>query len=320
MGDREALAMIDAAYAFDRAEDEWVRGVVDAARAFDLGHGVGAYIAELGARIGVRALTFELRTPVPGMPEITGAMSPRLWGQMHKPIPTSYVADVYNTALQEGLVSEEFRTLFENGPRAWGVIGGDPAHETFLLMLPCDDRKSLTQGDRAALDCVGAHLGAALRLRGMQARAPHADDHGVEAVVTPGGKLLDLRGPEAEASSRTLVETVQKAERARTRKASPEERLATWTALVEGRWSIVETTESDGKRMLLAVKNEPRTANIRKLTSRERSAASYAALGHSYKYIAYELGIKAPTVSALVKGALRKLGLKSRADLIRVFG
>ncbi len=151
-------------------------------------------------------------------------------------------------------------------------------------------------------------------------RAPAANDHAVEAVLSPSGKLLDARAAEARALTGTLTDAVKRSERARSRKANPEERLATWTALVEGRWSIVETTESDGKRMLLAVKNEPRTATLRKLDTREQAVVAYAALGHSFKYIAYELGITPSTVSTTVTRALRKLGLESRADLIRVFG
>jgi DNA-binding CsgD family transcriptional regulator len=319
MGDREALAMIEAAYAFDRTDEEWVRGVLETARPFDLGGGIGAYIAALGSPQSVRAMSHEGALRMPSLHLGAKLAPPALWALLHAPRPTTNLGEVMGPAVMQGLVPAEFASFMESVPNSWGVIGGDAAHETFVLAIACNGRQ-LTPGDRAALDCVGAHLGAALRLRSVQKRAPVESDASVEAVVSTDGKLLDLRGSEAEASSRTLTDAVQKTERARSRKATSEERLATWTALVEGRWSIVETTESDGKRMLLAVKNEPRTANMRKLTSRERSAVSYAALGHSYKYIAYELGIKAPTVSALVKTALQKLGLASRADLIRLFG
>ena len=72
--------------------------------------------------------------------------------------------------------------------------------------------------------------------------------------------------------------------------------------------------------MLLACKNEPETAAMRRLTSLERSVAQYAALGHPYKYVAYELGISLSGVAAHLQRALRKLGLRSRADLIRLLG
>jgi hypothetical protein len=62
---------------------------------------------------------------------------------------------------------------------------------------------------------------------------------------------------EAEKSLLSLVDAAKRTERARSRKANSEERLALWTALVESRWSIVESIEHDGKRMLLACRNEP---------------------------------------------------------------
>ena len=73
-------------------------------------------------------------------------------------------------------------------------------------------------------------------------------------------------------------------------------------------------TEHDGKRLLLACRNEPRTAPLRGLTSREQSVMEYAALGHQFKYIAHELGLSLGAVSIIVDRVLRKLGLESRAD------
>lgn len=42
-------------------------------------------------------------------------------------------------------------------------------------------------------------------------------------------------------------------------------------------------------------------------------------LGHTHKFIAYELGIAVSTVGAHLQSALRKLGLRSRADLVKLF-
>jgi DNA-binding CsgD family transcriptional regulator len=46
---------------------------------------------------------------------------------------------------------------------------------------------------------------------------------------------------------------------------------------------------------------------------------SYAVLGHSLKYIAYELGLAISTVSGNLGTAMRKLGVASRAELVRLF-
>lgn len=319
MGRLDPLAIIEATYALERSETDWVRGILDAAVSFDLGLGVASYIAEIGEVPGFRAPAFATKAEMPSLQSIATALPARIWRRIHSPLPATWVED----AMVRALAREKdtaVRDLLGSGPRAWGVLGGDPNHETILLMFLCKDRDALPLRHRATLDCVGAHLGAALRLRRLQRQAPTADAESVEAILSPGGRLLDARGPEAQARVTTLAEAVRQSERARTRKVNPEERLAMWTALVEGRWSIVETTERDGKRMLLAVKNEPRTAAIRKLTTRERSVVAFAALGHSNKYVAYELGIAPPTVSATLTRALRKLGVKSRADLIQSFG
>ena len=113
-----------------------------------------------------------------------------------------------------------------------------------------------------------------------------------------------------------LIDAVRRSERAKLRAASEDERLEVWTALFEGRWSVLEKEDRDGKRMLLAYRNDPRTSQLRVLDERERAVVAYAALGHSFKYIAYELGIAISTASDTLQAALAKLGLASRAELI----
>jgi len=117
-----------------------------------------------------------------------------------------------------------------------------------------------------------------------------------------------------------LVDAAKRTERARSRLADDDEKLALWTALHDGQWSFVDTTENDGKRMLLACRNEPTTRPLRDLSRRERSVMEYAALGHSNKYIAYELGLSMASVSSILKRVMSKLGLESRSALIRMFG
>jgi DNA-binding NarL/FixJ family response regulator len=53
------------------------------------------------------------------------------------------------------------------------------------------------------------------------------------------------------------------------------------------------------------------------LTPRERQVAEFAAIGHSNKEIAYELGVSASTVGVLLMRAASKLGVASPADLVR---
>jgi DNA-binding NarL/FixJ family response regulator len=91
-----------------------------------------------------------------------------------------------------------------------------------------------------------------------------------------------------------------------------------WRAMVAGRWSIVDRFDRDGRRFLIAHQNEPEAAAPRALTRRERQVVSYAAMGHSNKLIAYELGLSVGAVSAYLNVGMRKLGLDSRVDLARL--
>ncbi|HJK99710.1 MAG TPA: LuxR C-terminal-related transcriptional regulator [Polyangiaceae bacterium LLY-WYZ-14_1] len=106
-------------------------------------------------------------------------------------------------------------------------------------------------------------------------------------------------------------------DRARTRagRADAERAVAAWRALVEGRWSLLDHFDSDGRRYLVARENEPATRTIRTLTPRERQVALYAAHGHSNKLIGYELGLSEGTVKAHLARAMGKLGFESRSRL-----
>jgi len=120
--------------------------------------------------------------------------------------------------------------------------------------------------------------------------------------------------PEREA----LQTSVLSLERARgdMRKGAPDSALAGWPAMVRARWTLVDHFEKDGKRYLLAVRNEAALDGLQMLSPRERQVVSYASLGHSNKMIAYELGIATSTVGVLLSRATTKLGVSSREELL----
>jgi DNA-binding NarL/FixJ family response regulator len=93
-----------------------------------------------------------------------------------------------------------------------------------------------------------------------------------------------------------------------------------WRALIHAEWSLIDTVESDGKRVVVARRNRPATPRHRALTRMERVVAFYAAAGHSHKTMAYELGLTASTVSLHLRSALVKLGIGTRAELARLYG
>ena len=85
------------------------------------------------------------------------------------------------------------------------------------------------------------------------------------------------------------------------------------------RWTLVDTYERDGKRFVVARRNDVRMLLPSALSPRERQALGFAALGDSNKLIAYELGISASTVGVLLYRAAQKLGCHSRAELLQRF-
>jgi len=107
----------------------------------------------------------------------------------------------------------------------------------------------------------------------------------------------------------------------RMRRASTEETVAVWRALVAGRWTLVDHFDADGRRYLVARRSEPEPAvtGLARLTRREREIVAFAALGHTNKLIAYELGLAPTTVATHLASAAAKLGAATRIDLVRAF-
>ena len=115
-----------------------------------------------------------------------------------------------------------------------------------------------------------------------------------------------------------LRETAITVDRARgrlAREGAEADVLREWRALVDGRWSIVDRFDSDGRRFLVARRNDPGTAPVPLLDERERAVLGYRVVGHSLKLIAYEMGFTVGHTSRLAQSAMEKLGLRSPADL-----
>lgn len=172
---------------------------------------------------------------------------------------------------------------------------------------------TLTPLERRRLSRVSAHVATALRLRSRQRKT--------EAVLGGDGKLLDASGPARRSEQR---EALQRAARALDRawaRASyePEACLAVWHALIDGRWTLHERFESDGRRFWVALENAPTDAQAHKLTERESAVVGLVAVGHAQKLVAYELGLSEALISNSIKSALHKLGARSRAELVALY-
>lgn len=174
---------------------------------------------------------------------------------------------------------------------------------------------SLSPRDRETHRRIAVHMASGLRLRSALSDAARAG--GADAVLRPDGHVEDARGAAVE-QRECLREAVARVERARGTHSEGRETLDLWQGLVEGRWSIVDYEDSDGKRYYLALANPPLAVLDRSLSVLEAQVAAHAVTGDSNKVIAYALGLAESTTANLLTCALRKLGLASRVDLIRV--
>ncbi|MDD9939772.1 MAG: helix-turn-helix transcriptional regulator [Myxococcales bacterium] len=171
---------------------------------------------------------------------------------------------------------------------------------------------------KSMLEQVAAHIAAGYRLR---ERAEGILNEAECVLSGDGRRVLHADGAACSAAGRSaLSEAAQRqlAARGRLREQDPETAVRVWEGLVEGRWSLVCQRDTDGKRLLVARKNPPDFTDPRSLSHRERQVVALTARSHSLQLVAYELGLSRSRVSALLSSAQRKLGLASRAELVRL--
>ncbi|MGB0909222.1 MAG: LuxR C-terminal-related transcriptional regulator [Nitrospirales bacterium] len=175
--------------------------------------------------------------------------------------------------------------------------------------------------ERKRWPLITCHLAAGLRLRSI-ARSFSLDSAAIEAIFDPAGKVYDLRHTTKEHSVRDRLRAiVRKLDCVRTRaeRNNPDETLQKWEGLVDGRWSLVDCFDTDGRRFVVAIKNDPAHPDPRGLTRRERQVAEFIGLGQSTKEISYTLGVSHSAVTNCTARALTKLGLTSLVDLAAFF-
>ena len=325
----DPVRIIEAGYTHFPAEVNWLEGLLDASAAYDVGGGVLALTVDLGERPHVREISAspEAARAAPTIQSFVRSLSQPLARAMFA--PSEFVG---NGAWRLNRISSTSSPAAPAAPRRapalppiWGLSAGDGTKNAVVVAFPASPRdfapeKAFPHRDRRLLGLVGAHLGAALRLRAAASAHVSAEDGGTEAVLSPNGRVLDAgTACEAPQTRRSLSEAVLRAERARGTLRRTDEGEATnlWKALVAGRWSIVEIVESDGKRLLLARSNRPNSPDLAALTPEENDVVWLATLGHSYKYIGYELGLTVSSVLRRLSRAMTKLGVSTRSELVR---
>jgi DNA-binding CsgD family transcriptional regulator len=233
---------------------------------------------------------------------------------------------IYHAGVLAGTVSDFFENPADNPtyqaavsargfPDSFGLSASDPNGRGISVNSPCREITTLPPSTRQRWQRIGVHLKAAYRLR----RQLHGGELGAEAVLEPDGTLVHAEPPATSEEARErLTRAARNIDNARlsTTRSDPDSALELWQGLVDGQWSLIDWFEDDGKRYLLAYRNEHDVTYPRGLSEREKQVIALVCTGASNKSIAYQLGITTGAVSTLLRRSLNKLGIDTRAELI----
>jgi DNA-binding NarL/FixJ family response regulator len=316
------LSIVEAAYSAAGSTDDWVQGVAEAARPIlDRGLGVIAYAYDAHAPAAER---------VSALGQAGGASS---FGAGAREFLTALPSDVASVLFPATPPVELLHRIFshakptkeminilrrEGADDAIGVRGSNPDGRGIILAAATSGLAGLSPRQTWSLNRVASHLAAAARLRlSKPSNCPLED---ADAIFTPRGYLEHFVASQADDDGRNdLRNAIQKRLLANAVRTDPRLALELWHALIAGRWSIVDHVDNDGKRFILAKRNAPGVREPASLTANERLVLFYATWGHSNKLIGYETGLSPAAVSTHLRRALRKLRMKSRTELARVF-
>lgn len=319
------IDILEAAYDIEKREDRWLSTIARASKVvLDDGLGIFAFLYDASVpehmTIGRFVRTSE-RVHFDGATALYGIQAAG-GGQ--------YVRDTFRS-LRVGTVRDTSGFAGSDGERFFDasgigdlvvVNGLDPSGAAICLGAVTRQRAKLSNVQRMRYSRIATHLANSYRLRRRLASRPSArgTPWDADAVLSPRGRLEHAASREAQLGRArgALKEAAVAIDRARgsLRRIDADSALGSWMGLVDGRWSLVDKFDTDGKRYVLARRNEPRVDGLSLLTERERAVVAYAAMGHANKVIAYDLGIAHSTVRVLLARAASKLGVRSRAGLV----
>jgi DNA-binding CsgD family transcriptional regulator len=322
----DPIALIEQSYSPYVDRQAWLRALAPiVVEAFDDdGVGAGAYF--MTAQGTVEDFTW---LPSPGSPldaekafeilsvgvaEATPEQMAATLAEMRRPGVSSLVDTIGSLSRR---VLEISPIPLQDSP---GVFAPTGEHAVAVFTTMTTRRVVLEPHTRALWHRIAIHLAAAVRLVGRP-RDPDAKD--VELVLEPNGRTAHATGAAKNANWRELVRTAsERIDHARSRagRSDAMHALELWHGLVAGRWSLVDHFDSDGRRYILARKNDPRLSAPAALSPRERQVVFYASVGWALKEIAYALGLSISTISGHLARALQKLGIGSRSELLRLSG
>lgn len=312
--------VLRAAYDLDGETDTWLSRLTEAAR------------PHLDEGLGVVAWLFGWKNDAFG---ITGfASAGAADGMMDMPLK---LADMGSSTLVERTLRSaglSVATTSERAPAAEfdlimqrcapglgdfiAVQSLDYLGHGILLGIPLPAARRLQASERQLKERLAAHLNAAFRLRAaLQGSAVLASDSERAEAVLESGRTVHATGEARSESAQQVLQRAAIAIDATRAERRDSAALEAWQGLVDGRWSLVEQFERDGRRYLVALKNPVHSPDPRSLTLREKQVVALIGDRMSSKLAAYACGVSPATLATHLGSALKKLGLNSKAELVQ---
>ena len=312
------ISIVEACYRDADSESEWLAQVFESAGpALDLGGGLGLSLVQEGPTgrevtlsEGVGRINDMLKLSWPVIQQLDDAT---YRGFFYPSKPVILASKLVGRSAAP--VQQTFSSLMEHaGARdLLGMLGYPAPGWAFAMFVAVGDAP-LGSALSATLRRLRIHIEASMRLRLFSSAE-------AVAVIGPNGKLEHVELDALERTTCKLLEAqVSAIEHARSEKgrADPHRALAVWQALVEGRWSLVERVERDGRRHYHAFENAPHIHAQRALTDTEALVFALSLQGLVGKEVAYATGLSQPRVSDALRLAAERLGFADRDELLRV--
>ncbi len=323
MRNLDAVAIVEAAYRLDLTEEQWLQQLAEVADA-RLGDGLGAsaYINE-GNRRRLRASVGTAAEHEGVIQEIESNIPDDIGEKLFRLV--GCLSGLETAEQYLGMDRATVQAMYRATTPTWGfedvlnVQGADPLGPSVTLTVPRRSVVSLAPAERHSWCRVAAHLTTALRLR--EGLGDIAVLERASAIFDADGQCQHATGDAQPAAARDqLRAAIKTIDRIRSREdnAADLEALQLWKGLVDGKWSVLDQFDSDGRRFVVAIENEPQVAMDRALTRRERQAVDLVAIGYSDQIAAYALGLSTSSIRTHIDRSLSKLGLTSRLDLFKL--
>jgi DNA-binding CsgD family transcriptional regulator len=325
-----ALRAVETAYRIDLPADEWLQGMGESVlRLAGGGEDIVAFLFD-ASRDSAPVDLGPLWASGPGSPQLcehSRSFHRHMTGSAYRLIFRGPGRPSIN-----GLVTERLRTLgLEPAafpplvdllrrlavPELWSLWATVDGREGVGFVQPLAKPTRDELRPRGWWDRLGTHVAAGYRARRALAGASPLET--AAGVFRPDG--TPVRVPRAHEHNidtwRRIVRTIDRARAAEFRKAEGDI-LNIWNGIIDGRWSLFDHIDTDGRRYVVLVETgAPSPQARRSLSSRESEVCLLAAEGLTNKEIAYELGLSLSSVATLLRRSLSKLGIPDRRRLQR---